>query len=439
MTKSELVHRIETYIPEHILNWYRKMKWCFTWHYQQIVYATSIIRIRAKKKPIKVVFIVQDSAIWKYDSVYQYMEKNSSFEPLILVCPLICYYQNEQATEIFMRTYTYFAEKGYNVLKASEHVYDVNCVSVHSLCPDIIFYSNLWTIYLHPKYRENALSKYLKCYVNYGFSNTSGTWGYASTFHQLLWRYFAECEDIKTIALEAQPREMKNIVVTGYPIYDEYIKSSGNPAAWKVNNPKIKRIIWAPHHSISTSCEDLQLSTFEVFYESMLDIAIRFKDYVQFIFKPHPLLKQSLYNHPKWGKEKTDDYYEKWTNGENTALVTGAYMDLFKSSDAMIHDCGSFIVEYLYTKKPVMYLGNSREGQSNIVGLKAYDAHYHGTTIEDVENFLLEVVLTGNDSMKEKRIKFYNEVLLPPNGKTVAENIINEIIKGIYGKDESKS
>ena len=93
----------------------------------------------------------------------------------------------------------------------------------------------------------------------------------------------------------------------------------------------------------------------------------------------------------------------------------------------MIHDCGSFIVEYLYTQKPVIYLGEGREEQSNIVGKKAYRCHYRGTTIDDVKHFLSDVVLNGNDTMKPIRQAFYNEVLLPPNGCTVAENIINEI------------
>ena len=34
------------------------------------------------------------------------------------------------------------------------------------------------------------------------------------------------------------------------------------------------------------------------------------------------------------------------------------YISWFKHSDAMIHDCGSFRCEYLYTSKPACYLAN---------------------------------------------------------------------------------
>ena len=226
--------------------------------------------------------------------------------------------------------------------------------------------------------------------------------------------------------------KLKNIVVTGYPIFDEYQTASIDASVWKDTNPRFKRIIWAPHHSIEGHDGLLQLSTFLENAESMLELAGNHKNEFQFAFKPHPLLLQALYDHPKWGVERADSYYQCWENGDNTTLVTGAYIDLFKSSDAMIHDCGSFIVEYLCTQKPVMYLGGSREGQSNIVGLKAYASHYQGKTMEEIEHFLIEVVLNGNDPMKLQREQIYKEVLLPPNGCSVAENIINEIKKELY-------
>jgi CDP-glycerol glycerophosphotransferase (TagB/SpsB family) len=158
-------------------------------------------------------------------------------------------------------------------------------------------------------------------------------------------------EKYSTIALQVHAREMQNIIVIGYPIYDEYQEAKFNTSIWKVADDNLKRIIWAPHHSIEGNNGLLKLSTFLENADSMLDIARKFHEKVQFAFKPHPMLLQVLYNHPKWGKEKTDKYYKEWENGKNTILTTGSYMELFKSSDAMIHDCGSFIIEYLYTKK----------------------------------------------------------------------------------------
>lgn len=425
MNKAELVHRVEAHIPDGVLKIYRYSKRYYLWKLQQIANKRAIKRVRGKNGPLNVVFIVNDSSEWKYDSLFRQMSNNKDFNPIILLCPLIIHYSAEQAEDIYQRAYQTFNKRGYKVMKASETVTSEN-VDITNLSPDIIFYSSLWTGYMHPKYNQYNLRKYLKCYIDYGYCSIADEWGFSSAFHGLMWRYFAECEDIKQLAITAQPRELKNTVVTGYPIYDEYESASGNTSDWKNADRKYKRVIWAPHHTIEGHNGLLKFSTFLENAQPMLNYALNQKE-IQFVFKPHPLLLQALYDHPQWGKEKADAYYQQWAEGKNTALVTGAYMDLFKSSDAMIHDCGSFIVEYLYTQKPVLFLGKNREEQSNIVGIKAYRCHYHGSTIEDIKMFLEDVVLNGKDDMKPIREQFHKEVLLPPNNCFVAENIINEI------------
>ena len=161
----------------------------------------------------------------------------------------------------------------------------------------------------------------------------------------------------------------------------------------------------------------------------MLELAEKYKDKVQFVFKPHPLLKNNLYQHPVWGKDRTDAYYETWANGENMAIAEGEYIDLFNSSDAMINDSASFTFEYLYMNKPCLFLSNyDRQKDANVAALKAYDSWYHATTETEIEKFIEDVVIAGKDMMKDKRKAFYEEVLLPPNGKSVAENILDDIV-----------
>lgn len=428
MNKAELVHRVEAHIPDGILKIYRYSKRYYLWKLQQIANKRAIKRIRRKNVPLNVVFLVHDSAIWKYDSTYRLMASDPTFSPLIIVCPVVSFQTAQQAQAILNRTYDYFAKRGYHVIKAAENV-SSSGITIASLQPDIVFYSYLWTNVIEAQYREHNLRKYLKCYVDYGYCSIADEWGYSSAFHGLMWRYFAECEDIKQLALAAQPRELQNAVVTGYPIYDEYDSAKGDVSIWKNADHKYKRIIWAPHHTVEGHDGLLKFSTFLENADLILQLTEEYKDKVQFALKPHPQLKAVLYHHPQWGKEKTDAYYQRWAKGENTTLVNGAYIELFKSSDAMIHDCGSFIVEYLYTKKPVMYLGHNREKQSNIIGKKAYNCHYHGTTIEDIKKFLEVVVIDDKDDMRPIRETFYNEVLLPPNNCSVAENIIREIKK----------
>ena len=91
----------------------------------------------------------------------------------------------------------------------------------------------------------------------------------------------------------------------------------------------------------------------------MLKIADIFYDQINFVLKPHPMLKQVLYQHPDWGLEKTDRYFSAWTSKSNCRLEDGPYDSLFYYSDALIHDCGSFIAEYIYLKKPHAFVLSS--------------------------------------------------------------------------------
>lgn len=398
----------------------------WTWEKQQKAYSAEVERLHGTKEPLNVVFMVLYSSVWKYDSVYKLMEKDSRFNPLILVCP-VADYGKEHMVENFRPTVEMFRKKGYNVMSAYDETTNT-FVNVESLKPDLLMYAFQWSSHVDPRYNVYSLRKYLKCYVNYSFKNNPFEWSIASREQGIMWMYFSECEDNRKLAQSFNPREFQNIHVVGYPIYDEVQSTKAFGKDWKIKDSSMKRIIWAPHHSIEGSDKAIKLSTFLLFADDMLEFKNKYKDRVQFAFKPHPQLKPALYRHKDWGKERTDAYYKEWEEGENSTFVAGEYIDLFKSSDGMIHDSHSFTVEYLYVDKPVMFMTNyDRESQCNAVGKKAFAAHYHGTTRDDIQSFIENVILEGKDTMAEKRHKFYNEILVPPNGQSVAENIIHEI------------
>jgi hypothetical protein len=99
----------------------------------------------------------------------------------------------------------------------------------------------------------------------------------------------------------------------------------------------------------------------------------------------------------------------------------------------MIHDSGSFTTEYLFTRKPVMYLTDEKVAGKRFgpFGIKSYGCHYHGTTREKIDAFLSNVVLAGDDPMKEQREEFFKKYLQPIDGMLPSERIIYEIEKMI--------
>jgi CDP-Glycerol:Poly(glycerophosphate) glycerophosphotransferase. len=150
--------------------------------------------------------------------------------------------------------------------------------------------------------------------------------------------------------------------------------------------------------------------------------------------KPHPLLRVKLYGHVDWGQKRTDEYYARWKEMENTQLETDSYIDLFNASDALILDSGSFTIEYLYCGKPSLFMmfNTGIRDKFNEFGKMALDQHYHAYNQDDIINFIEKVVLEGKDTMKAQRDHFYETYLFPPNGKSASQNIFDHICQEIF-------
>ena len=120
---------------------------------------------------------------------------------------------------------------------------------------------------------------------------------------------------------------------------------------------------------------------------------------------------------------------------ENTQLETGEFVDLFMTSDAMIHDSGSFAVEYHYSQKPVMFVSKDMDSilatQSDF-GKLVYSLHYLGQSMNDVHAFITDTVLLGNDPMLNQRRDFFDRHLLPPNNKSVAQNTLDDLVQSLF-------
>jgi hypothetical protein len=63
----------------------------------------------------------------------------------------------------------------------------------------------------------------------------------------------------------------------------------------------------------------------------------------------------------------------------------------------------------------------------NDFGKLSFQQYYKACNTDDIIRFLEEVVLKGNDLLKESREKFFEEYLAPFNGKMPSENIIEAI------------
>lgn len=400
--------------------------------YHRLMLPLIVFRVRHKKR-INVVFLAMSPDMWKYDDVYRKLAEDVRFNPVIVTAMRNITNMDVRLQEQEIMV-DYFAKRGFNVIRGYDTVAK-KWIELNNLAPDIIFYTQPYNGVI-----EHSLEYYnflgcLHCYTPYSFQYGEIDWEWNNTLQQYCWRLFYVNESNLQLCKKYSRIGVANARAVGYSLEEEYVAAVKdiNTAnmAWK--NDKRKRVIWAPHHSIMEH-EMLKVSSFLEIADQMVKLRDEYKDRVVFAFKPHPVLKVKLYQ--IWGKEKTDRYYNDWADAENAFDAQGDYKALFAGSDAMIHCSGSFIVEYLYTGKPVAYVYSKVRNPPlfGVVGNSALDAHYPMHDEADIRRFIDDVVLGDHDTMSDIRKSVADKYLRSPNGKMFSENVYESILEGLGKK-----
>lgn len=399
----------------------RNLEYLFVSFYRLTIFYKAK-KLRSKPK-IKVLFILNNLSKWKTEELFKEMLNCPRFQPIIGTA-IINTDNKVEALKKNKILLNYLGKKGYKFVMLNE-----NTNLKKEIEPDIIIYQEPYYGILSKNlfFQQNIYALFI--YAHYGYYSIDLDFSYNCTLHWMCWQVYYENDITLTAAKKKSLIKARNGFATGLPMTDILMRPKLNfNDPWKKMNYECKRIIWAPHHSIPIISNYINYSIFLDIADDMLDIAIRHKDRVQIAFKPHPDLKKKLFI--VWGEDKTNRYYNKWKIMSNTQLEQGDYIGLFKYSDALIHDCGSFTVEYLYMNKPVMYLENGKPHIEDLTefGKQAYNLHYKGSNIADIENFINNVI-AENDCMHELRNDFFEKQLQPPHGRTASANIIGEILK----------
>lgn len=385
--------------------------------YTRVYTPLKALQIR-RKKCINVIFVVTELGLWKTELLYLAMLRHPRFNPVLRVLPST---ENEDAKD---EVIDYLENKCYPYVFVPKEV-----PLQKDFKADIIIYQKPYKWVVFPKHQFVHNKNALFCYATYGIHNIVGNPFICNQpLFNYAWQYYFEnSQSAEDHALDMDNKG-RNILVTGVPIMDALLLPPSNLEVWKPQPTLKKRIIWAPHFSFGAD-SILGYSTFMKYYDFMLVMAQKYCDCVQFAFKPHPLLR--TYLNKEWGKDRTDAYFLRWRNCPNTQVETGQYLDLFKTSDAMIHDCSSFTCEYTYMQKPVMYLLKGKDDRHrdtvNRMTQRAFDLHYKGFEETDIERFIVQVI-EGRDEMALERKQFFEHHLLPPGGKSACENIIEAIL-----------
>lgn len=390
--------------------------------YTNLQTAIKVLKQKAQKEgKIKVAFLVMVDGMFPSQKLYEMMLEDKYFEPFIIVIPCFSYGQ-ENTVEQLKKVYSKLKYKYKNVI-CSYNFETKQYFNLKDEC-DLACVCNPYNGITHKYYQLKYLAKnnIPSFYIPYGYTVSN----YYKDFYNepqmpYLWKYFAENEFTYKELLENSYIKKESLVLSGYTKIDRLADTI------KTQKDR-KTIIIAPHHTIDDGL--INFSTFTNYYDFFIKLPQMYPD-IDFIFRPHPLLKIKLEDEKHWGKEKTKRYFELISSYKNVEYQDGGdYFSAFANSDGIIHDCGSFMAEYLFTKKPACYLlKNTIENQKNYndFAKECISVHYKAFFQKDITNFIENVVINGNDFLKEERKNFLEKLKI--NYPKTSQKILNYIKK----------
>lgn len=382
------IKNIAHIVIDPILNGLDRIKFKIELFKTRRMYELTVHKIQNREeKKIKIAAYVIFDSTFGMESVFdRMMEDRARWQPQIVVIPDVSRGKVNQL-EVYNKTKEYFIRKygrenvldGWNIKNNS--FYD------HTRNFDIIYFANPYDGMVNKVHsiRYAATREVLPIYISYGYDV-----GQITTISRLknaelnlVWKYFVDTtyslEDMK----KYQIVKGENAILTGYSKMDklnDYVKKKTEK----------KKILIAVHHTVDS--EDLPLSNFLSYHKLFLELPRIYPD-IEFVLRPHPLLFTTLINKGIWNRKQVDEYIKEFELRGGKYSCEGDYLQLFMDCDAMINDCGSFTIEWLYTGKAGCFMLNPRLKKSLLTNLmnRAISCYSIAKEEQDIIDFVDKV------------------------------------------------
>jgi hypothetical protein len=385
---------------------------------------------RNKNKKINVLFACNIPAEWSmFDSIYNKIVDDPEFNATVVALP----YRHNSLPEGQYKdedVVGFLQSKGVNVIPGYNREKD-EWLNPASLDPDYIFFQSPYNLFSATWSVEYVSMIAKVCYIPYGtclFSGKVDNIVHPSSFFSFTSKFFIESPLCQELFLDKFSHHTwfntSTVVLSGHPKLDylsEQVQPSGK--AWRRGvQQDIKRILWTPRWNTSEgNCH------FFDYKDYFVDFCSKHHN-VDFIFRPHPLCLQNFIKTGELSASKLEQMESKYKKSSNMALDrTGEYQDTFLTSDILISDISSMLLEYFATGKPIIY--THRINVFNELGNKLSEGFYWvRNSIELTET--LEMLLSGTDPLKEKREGLIKSILFLPDGGAGLK--IKEAIRSDY-------
>ena len=358
---------------------------------------------------IRVIFMVIYDSVFPGEPLFQKMQNDSFFEPSILVIPDV-FRGKKNMIEQINKTFNNLSLKYSKVYNSWDN--KKKQFVDYSDKMDIVCTANPydWMTYKYYQIGELFKKEILSIFFNYGYPAVSYARKVAGQYSlSVSWKVFSESNVIIKEFEKEMINKGSNLVLSGYMKMDGLASFTKKPKERKI-------IIIAPHHTIEQKFEEtIGLSNFLKYSDFFLELPKLYPQ-IDFVFRPHPLLRCTLEKKDIWGKNKTDRYFGDITKNINVVYQNGGdYFETFINSDGIIHDCSSFLAEYMFTGNPACYMLRDSKSKDRYFmdnGKQILDKCYEAYSKEDILSYIDNIIIKGQDFKKEDRLAFVQNDLM---------------------------
>ena len=409
--------KLKSYLPDEVIKFVRGVRQYSGSNIMADIrtnkYLKRISKMHKDHDVIHVAFIVQMAAIWDKEApIYDAMKEDSRFKTDLIVVP-----EYDQVNEVTKTVYSednFFLKKYQDAVKAYE---DGQWINLREAEYDYVFLQRPYDHYLPEELRSTTIVSFSKvCYIPYGFSgadvfNAGNT---NKSFFRNVYFSFLESEYMVDLLRRKfvfpTERKMHRILNVGYPALIPYF-----------NFPKstnIKKVMWTPRWSFDAV---LGGSNFLNYKDAFLSL-VKKNASCQFVFRPHPLMIGEILRKGLMSQAAIDEYIcQLEENGVIYDRDTLLYESMI-STDLLITDYSSIIVEYFLTGRPIVYCDSSIQLNDTYSEIKK--GMYVINNENEFQNCIDKIVL-NNDPLRKERDKIIGSNF--DFHKNATSNILKEI------------
>lgn len=343
---------------------------------------------------IKVVFVVADTSIWEiFSPLYRRLISDTRFAVSVIAIERVDLASTKPQSEV----HRFFEHR------SIKHSYLGKSQQSNFLWKSYDFaFFTLGTGAFPKQLSIRAASRHCRTiYLAYGMLlGDHHNYQYNSDSQHFAWRLLAANDfEHSNYWLHAR-RANARVVRTGYTKFEEL----SNLTSSSISGTR-PTVIWAPHWTIGDRSHN-RFGMFDRIRNEVI-MLIRSHPEIDFVLLPHPNLPDAFNQMYLSTGQSYEDYAEKFGLEKNAHVASvDEVSKLFIRSSAMLTDSISFLGDYLFTQKPLLFLNRSDRRRLNDLGEQIIDCHYSGTNANDIDIFLKQVVLRQIDLNQKRRLHF---------------------------------